>query len=292
MAKLTKEQKIAKALKNAKNVNVHKGSLRLHFKKPGDEFVTKISLGIPPTISNIEIAVNKLAQIRGDIANGSYDVNPEAFWAKHFPTNTKNIFKKTTLADYFEIYRKENEGTFTFSTQNKFITCQNWVTQHGIIDLDIKEVNHRIINKLRTDSLLTRECSTVREYSQTLRQVLYEAVTDDVIPFDPFLKVKKIKNSGLELEDEMVSPFSQVELDQLVAAVHIPQLKLMILFLAWTGLRPGEMKALAWEDVDLDNRCIYVKYNLDREGKLKTPKTPSGVRKVDLLPIVIDVCSA
>jgi integrase len=278
--------KIENALKNAKNVYAHHGNLRIHFRLPKSNKVTKKSLSIPITLSNIELAISKLAQVKGDISNGTFENNPDKFWLKHFPTNISNRDSNITLADYFELYKKEKEHELTYSTYNKLKTCLNWVTQYNLHNLNVAEVNHRILNKLRKNSLTSRTASTVKEYSMTLRQVMYEALSDEKIESDPFLKVKKIKNSGLDIEDELVDPFSQKELAMLVEAIHIPQTKIMVQFLAWTGLRPGEMKALAWEDINFEKNQINVQYNLDRAGKLKPPKTMSGKRKVDMFPIV------
>ena len=58
-----------------------------------------------------------------------------------------------------------------------------------------------------------------------------------------------------------------------------------------TGLRIGECLALRWEDVDLDNRLIYVRLSLSyrefgkghAEKHISTPKTNSGVRTVPML---------
>ncbi|MEJ6494871.1 hypothetical protein [Pseudoalteromonas lipolytica] len=51
------------------------------------------------------------------------------------------------------------------------------------------------------------------------------------------------------------------------------------------------MKGLAWEDIFIDETNltgrIDVKFNLDRKGKLKTPKTRSGKRTVELLPSTV-----
>jgi integrase len=63
----------------------------------------------------------------------------------------------------------------------------------------------------------------------------------------------------------------------------------MIEILAWSGMRPGELKALAWEDIDLENATINIKYNIDREGKLKPPKTPASLRVIELLPKAMEV---
>jgi integrase len=62
----------------------------------------------------------------------------------------------------------------------------------------------------------------------------------------------------------------------------------MVEFLAWTGIRPGEMKALAWEDVHINEKDLtgYININssITRAGNLKMPKTPASVRKVELFP--------
>ena len=63
----------------------------------------------------------------------------------------------------------------------------------------------------------------------------------------------------------------------------------MVELLAWTGLRHGELKALAWEDIDFEKQIIRVKYNLTRRGNLKPPKTVAGHREIELLPKAMEV---
>lgn len=42
---------------------------------------------------------------------------------------------------------------------------------------------------------------------------------------------------------------------------------------AWTGMRPGELFALAWEDIDFDSKVIHVQWaRNDRTGKMGPPK--------------------
>ena len=91
---------------------------------------------------------------------------------------------------------------------------------------------------------------------------------------DQHALVPQLKKDDLNLEyyDRYVKPFTVDELDCLLATIHVPSVRQMVKFLAWTGLRHGELKALAWEDVDLENKRITVKYNLTRKGKLKPPK--------------------
>lgn len=69
----------AKALKSAKGITSHNGSLRVQFKIPGRISPIKKSLGYPPTVSNIELAKLTLANIKRDVTNGLFDNDEERF---------------------------------------------------------------------------------------------------------------------------------------------------------------------------------------------------------------------
>lgn len=53
-----------------------------------------------------------------------------------------------------------------------------------------------------------------------------------------------------------------------------------------TGMRGGEVTALQWEDIDLENKIINVRHTLISRGKegfeLGTPKTESSYRKINI----------
>ena len=57
-------------------------------------------------------------------------------------------------------------------------------------------------------------------------------------------------------------------------------------WLLYTGLRKGELLALTWEDVDMDEHTIVVRkslYHENNKAKLKKPKTSAGMRVVPIL---------
>lgn len=55
----------------------------------------------------------------------------------------------------------------------------------------------------------------------------------------------------------------------------------MLLFALMTGVRPGELIAIRWKDVDLERRLVSVRYTLD-QGKLLAPKTDNARRRIPL----------
>lgn len=58
---------------------------------------------------------------------------------------------------------------------------------------------------------------------------------------------------------------------------------LLFLIIYYCGLRPGEVRALTYNDIDLEKRTIQVNKALEEStGKIKPPKTRSGIRTVPI----------
>jgi integrase len=281
--------KLRKQLKAAKCIYAHGDALRIYFKLPGDKEYKKLSTGLHVSENNIELAKNRLASIKLDIASNLFDVDPDYFWKKHFPTNSINATVKATLKDYFHFYEQLREDELSLSSFSKIGTAKRWVKKHGLLNLDVKKITHVEIELLRKRALASLKWSTVSEYLRTLSSVLDEAVKDDRIQYNPFVKIRKMITDEDPTEDKDINPFTQDELIRLLDVVHITKTRDMIELLAWSGLRPGEMKALAWEDLDLVKGILHVRYNINRKGQLKPPKTSAGIRKIELMPFALEV---
>jgi integrase len=80
----------------------------------------------------------------------------------------------------------------------------------------------------------------------------------------------------------------------LIAAIDSPLYRLLVLFLATTGLRIGEALGLRWSDLDFEQETITVRRHYARkrgcgdtraiDDRYGTTKTPTSRRRVPLLP--------
>lgn len=290
---------IEDSLKNAPGVQEHKGNLRVQFKLPDHDSPVRKSLGFPVTLENIEAAKLTLANVKRDIANGLYENDPERFWSTHFPTNSE--FQTTTISvrECFEEYESENAGGISDSISEKLKSARNWLSFYGLADIPVKSIDKTKLEKIRILTVRGNKdkhfsgcaVTTAKEYTNTVSKVLGHAVDKGYIKTNPVPTLKKLPKDDYDLEcqDDDIRPFSQSELDSLLAVIHVPHIKLMVQLLAWTGMRHGELKALAWEDVNFEDNYIHVRYNLTRKGNLKLPKTSAGIRKIELLPAAREV---
>lgn len=282
--------KLTRLLAATPGVHLHKGRLRIAFRVPGRITPVRKSLGLQPSEANLLYARNKLSAIKIDVQTGNFGADEAAFWRKHFPGDPSHSQPQRTLRDYFALYQAARKLDLSYSSRCKINTALRFLEPFGLLDLDVRDINHRELERVRNQALITRKISTLQEYFRTIRSVFDEAVKDGAIEHNPFAVLRRLRKSD-DGDDpaDLVDPFSRDELARILAACEVGHHRQMIAFLFWTGLRPGEMKALAWEDVDLVAGTVRVRYNLNRVGQIKPPKTTAGARTIELLPEALAV---
>lgn len=109
-------------------------------------------------------------------------------------------------------------------------------------------------------------------------QALKQAVVWRLIGTNPVTAARTGKRRVPKRRD--VDPFTRDEVDR-VAVELGPRLGAMVVFAAETGLRPGELAALEWRDIDRDQGVVHVK-RVIAGGRVKEPKTERSRRRVPL----------
>jgi integrase len=138
---------------------------------------------------------------------------------------------------------------------------------------------------LTTLTLKGLKPKTVTGVLRTLSTVLSEAVEDGHLPANPALRPGRLRR---QLRDPNapkrapIDPYRREEAEILVvvAEQHFPEWHPFLLCALRTGLRLGELRALAWKNIDWRERFIRVDRNYV-EGRFTTPKT-GHCRNVDM----------
>ena len=72
------------------------------------------------------------------------------------------------------------------------------------------------------------------------------------------------------------------EQDALLRVIRGHRSELFISIMYWCGLRPSEVSALQWKDIDLEKNTISVYKAVKTDGTIGGTKSPSGVREVPI----------
>jgi integrase len=129
--------------------------------------------------------------------------------------------------------------------------------------------------------------STIRSTYTVLRAGLDGAVRDGLLAKNPAAAVKR---PGVERAE--AKHLDQAAVAQVLAAAQDSRYHSALVLIAATGLRRGEVLALAWDRVDFDARTLKVAATIGRiGGQLVTsaPKTERSRRTVPLSPPVVEL---
>ncbi len=123
--------------------------------------------------------------------------------------------------------------------------------------------------------------STVSYMKSCISGVLNAAIDDEVLTVNPAQRLGKLFKKR-NTKDE-IKPYTKEELSILLKAFQdfYPRHYPMVLTLARTGMRIGEVTALKWKDIDFDNRLIHVQRTFSRDQLMETPKNGKD-RLVDM----------
>lgn len=125
--------------------------------------------------------------------------------------------------------------------------------------------------------------STVQKLRTIFSEILKKAKNNDLVDRNPFEKVPGIQKKNTT----EVNPFTEKELNGIIQNTN-GYMKNFIKFMVATGMRPGEIIALKWSDIDFERKKVNVERTRIRslkKGEIQNGevKTASSERIVDLL---------
>lgn len=135
-------------------------------------------------------------------------------------------------------------------------------------------------------SVNDKSYSTVKSIRRVTNRIFQDAVRNRLINYNPADGVRwdyAFKGTHRALEGW--------ERALIVQNHRIHRAGLWALLMLFAGLRRGEVLALQWEDIDMDNNVIHVTKAVHFEGNaavVSTTKTEAGVRDVPMLPQLKD----
>jgi integrase len=131
---------------------------------------------------------------------------------------------------------------------------------------------------------------TVGHAHRVLHRALQRAVESEALSRNVASAVRPPKIEGREIE-----MLTAEQINDVLAKLESHALYPIVALALATGMRRGELLALRWEDVDLDDTMLKVERSLeesDRGLRFKAPKTKHGRRAIPLPPTAVEVLRA
>lgn len=208
------------------------------------------------TIAELE---QKIADVKGEIASGRNLLDEDVYFGD---------YAKLWLETY-----KANRGINTRKMYEHLIRCQF----ASISDLKVREIRASHLQALINEfSATPRTCEQIR---LTLRQIFKQAIADDIIQKNPAASLELPRH--IKKEKRALTPDEKAA----VKAADLDVRERAFIMIAYgCGLRPGEIYALTWQDIDFKRSVIHVNKSIvfdNNRPSVSFPKTNKSIRAVE-----------
>lgn len=276
-------------------VESHGGNLRIWFIYQGKR--VRESLGVPDTPKNRKMASELRTSVCYAIKTGTF------VYEDRFP-ESKNIQQKRVkkLATLEQVssrwldLKKPELARSTFRRYGQDVKVALHFIGAGV---QISQITNEDIIALRNE-LLTgehivplgkevksvkkgRSVRTVNEALNVLKSMFSFAKRNNYIDHNPFDGVAYLKKQRAQPD-----PLTREEFSRLINACRNDQFSNLLTIACFTGMRHGEISALAWEDIDTKEWTITVSRNIPLKEHFALPKTDAGVRTIKLMQPAIE----
>ncbi len=202
----------------------------------------------------------------------------------------------------FESYLKNNEFFKKFNIMQKIPTilelCEEVLSEKEVslkqtsftayrslyINNIVPFFDKKLVNEIRPKDIDSfyktfKDLSTLNTCNAILKEVFNKAIIYEYIDTSPLI----VKRPKFESNYE-INPLSIEEINLILSKAN-KWFRNYLGVAFFTGMRPGEIAGLKWEDIDFNNFTISINRTITN-GFVQTPKTKSSKRVIDMIPKV------
>lgn len=271
---------------------VSASSIEISFTYQGKRCREKVKL--QPTPANLKRAERHRAAILDAIEKGTFDYAATFPRSKRAPLFSDQPGAAITVERYLSNWWRAEEKELKASTRavDRRVLFNQIIPQFG--ELALTDLKWHMIRDWAKSQGWGRK--TQNNKLSVLRRALNDAVEQELIHHHPMankiIRRRKSRNESAATTKTKIDPFSHEERTALINTAY-GQMRNLVQFGFWTGLRLSELFALNWGNVDWINKRIYVEGALTQVAEeIEETKTEAGERAVYLMPPALGALKA
>ena len=247
--------------------------------------------------AKIEKEVNRAAILFEEQAKRDYEEQQRIKEEQRLNGITSKKFRDVA-DEYLSV--SENTGDWKISTAIRVKSCRERVYA-ALGDMNVDEINYRTIQRfiieLSKDGVNQKNGKglakkTQKHYISFISCVMRYAITCGIIKSNPCSEIKPTK--GAENENDI---YSLEEFQALLSALEAKaptDYLLAFMFMAFLGMRRGEVMGLEYKDFDFDNQTVTISRTSNYRNKetgiyTSSPKTKTSCRTLSVPPDILQL---
>lgn len=212
------------------------------------------TLAVAPTAAGISQAASVRTQVKQLIKLG---VMTDDKYAELFPTSSYALSRLTpTFGEFAQIWLNSRE--IVDSTRDNYKSTLNLYWMRHFATRRIDEISSADVRKVVAETPWS-STGVRRNACDKLSAVFKAAVQDAVIVRNPVASIQRPR-----VAKKVVDPFTRAEAEQIIAHLYEKLSGLTRIYACYfefaffTGMRPGELMGLRWEEVDFNAKSAHV----------------------------------
>ena len=265
-----------KASKGTVAVEEFQGRLRLRWRHEGERYT--LSIGLPVSKVNRQVAQQKAVRIELDMASGNFDASLKKYKPQHNQKHTQ-----ITVVALFEGFIEYKTKTIIARTLEKYRAVighlSRFFSNKSALVIAVTDAE-KFTEWLDKQGLSPVACKTYL----TLVKACWEwALKQDLVEINPWVDMtRRVKVPP----KQMPKPFTKEEIGAIIQAFktdkYYSSYAEFVEFLFGTGCRISEATGLRWKHLSDNCSCVWIGENLTR-GVRKSTKT-NRARTITLTP--------
>lgn len=198
-----------------------------------------------------------------------------------------NNAKSVTFGEIYNLFYRQWEKTVKESTKHTYLFVDNIIKKEINNDILLVNIDRRFIQEKLDKILEEKSYQTATRVRIRLKNIFEYALNYSYIDNNEvtFTSVPKPPETIEEIEQKREKFLTMEEIKKLIdslnSKVYNQKYGDMVLVLALTGMRYGELVALQLKNIDFQNKKIEIAGNFDSIHKIKTiPKTKKSIRNI------------
>lgn len=198
-----------------------------------------------------------------------------------------NNAKSVTFGEIYNLFYRQWEKTVKESTKHTYLFVDNIIKKEINNDILLVNIDRRFIQEKLDKILEKKSYQTATRVRIRLKNIFEYALNYSYIDNNEvtFTSVPKPPATIEEIEQKREKFLTMEEIKKLIdslnSKVYNQKYGDMVLVLALTGMRYGELVALQLKNIDFQNKKIEIAGNFDSIHKIKTiPKTKKSIRNI------------
>lgn len=198
-----------------------------------------------------------------------------------------NNAKSVTFNEIYSLFYRQWEKTVKESTKHTYLFVDNIIKKEINNDILLVNIDRRFIQEKLDKILEEKSYQTATRVRIRLKNIFEYALNYSYIDNNEvtFTSVPKPPATIEEIEQKREKFLTMEEIKKLIdslnSKVYNQKYGDMVLVLALTGMRYGELVALQLKNIDFQNKKIEIAGNFDSIHKIKTiPKTRKSIRNI------------